>query len=227
MRLDELVGIKQQASDIIDKLKYKHEYTLQDIDYAKIIVTEMEDMGYKFLGSGNYGAAFKHPNGYVIKLVDNDPCYIDFVMYANKHTANPHLPKFKSKTIAMFGVNFYMVRMEHLEENPPEDQEYLRTIYTIIKYQTHIKTFSDLNDYLNSKENDKVYKKFLAKYEQELSKDQAFWETALQLRNLSEQQCNFDLHYLNSMRRPDKTRVIIDPWVTKGRLSSLFSGYTH
>lgn len=216
MRLNELMGVKDQAGKLIKRLQHKRDRSIAYVD-ASEIVKQMERLGYKYVASGHFGATFRHPSGYIIKLIDSDPCYIKFVEYCKSNQNNPHLPKFKSKKATIFGKDFYMVRMEELIKNTDSDDEYLTQIFRLVKH-TELHSVDDL---LLHVQNTRYYVKYADLVDQELG----FWETVLDLKTLTAGECSFDMHSDNSMLRDDGTRVVIDPWASSLGLDTFFSEY--
>jgi hypothetical protein len=83
MKLNELVGVK----------KYK------DMQLPELITQVMNDNGFKKLGKGALGVAFKRQGDpYVYKLFVKDSCYQQFIEYAMKNPSKnfPRIYGFKS-----------------------------------------------------------------------------------------------------------------------------------
>lgn len=81
-------------------------------------------MGVK-IAHGKYGSVFIHPSwNYVVKLVEKDPNYLDFVSYVLKHP-NKHFPRFMRQPTVLHKFHtrrsnesnsWWVVRMEKLNE---------------------------------------------------------------------------------------------------------------
>jgi hypothetical protein len=51
-------------------------------------------MGFQLLGVGSYSTVWGQPGDpYVVKLVQDDPCFLRFAQYCNANRGNPHVPR--------------------------------------------------------------------------------------------------------------------------------------
>jgi hypothetical protein len=126
MRLDELIGVKK----------------LQDED-LKGIISHMQKSGFKELGRGAFGAAFKHPiKPGVIKFWVKDSSYDSFIDYIQKHPSK-YFPKLLSKPKELssfflrpkhFPDKVKYVRMEELK--PIENHKILSSLSALLSRLT-------------------------------------------------------------------------------------------
>lgn len=184
MRIDELTGYEQfQSSD----------RNIEDVVHH--MVTEL---GYKLIGSGTYAYTLEHPNGYIIKVVDNDKCYRNFIDYCKNNRSNPHLPKFKSFRPLFLNPleNIFAIRMEKLE---PVDFDFSLQLKDWL---------TDLERANDTKAKKTVFDNIFYKKNNELL------DTLLDLQHQLPNNCKMDVrfNYDNVLQRNNGTKVISDPW---------------
>lgn len=192
MRIDELLGYKNTTSKYIDSNNKKN-----------YVNRMMQDAGYKFLGSGAYGSAFMHPKGYVVKVVySGDNCYYKFVEYCLKNQNNPHLPKFKTKTLKKFDKNFYLVRMEPLLDLTEIELKAAKILIRNALNPPYTHVLGNRGEPEFPKEFDHV------------EEYKSFFKTVVELNKNKEKGCYNDLEHsqTNVMKRSDGIFVVLDPW---------------
>lgn len=133
MRLDELVGVKK----------------FHDVDMEGVIKS-LDASGFKELGRGAFGAAFKHPTKPgIIKFWIKDSSYDDFIDYVQKNPSI-YFPKLLSKPKEMstfflrpthFPNKVKYVRMEELTELHSQ-----KVISQLIKLLDTLKDYSKYPD---------------------------------------------------------------------------------
>lgn len=196
MRIDELTGYRQFQKT-----------TFSSFDDLYVYMTKNLNMTYA--GRGAWGVAFEHPNGYIVKVVDNDPCYMQFVKYCRQHQDNPHLPRFKSSRILYLDKTAFVVRMEKLSNFSTDYAAGTRLINGInmLKGQHNFGTVEEYKTHLEDLGHE---------YFDDIDKDKALLQTMLDLTNAMPKNCYADMKYnmSNFMLRGD-TVVIIDPWASK------------
>lgn len=214
MLLNELKGVKRYYNK-----------TIHDI------AAELEqEHGIKFIGGGRYGAVYTHPSwDYVVKVVDYDPEYMEFVDYVIKHP-NKHYPKIVKRPVKLrafwtrrpqdTNAVVHIVKIEKLQ--PIQDQNVLNFIVE------NLENFSTaLYRKLHKPEVYKQYDTEVSRYKQFLlpdgsyksvSKDEIFeqnpWFESLckaYMDIVQNVQGSPDVHAKNFMQRTDGTIVIIDP----------------
>lgn len=181
MRLNELQGVKKHLKPEIK--------TFSDLqDY-------MKELGFEYINKGKYGAVFDKPGAdYVVKIIKDDSCYLDFVRYCKDNQNNPHLPKIKGNIIKL-GHRGYLVRLEKLTPLSPAEFKETGIFEFLRKYEDKFWMSPD--------------ERKLASDFEEQNKKMA--NTLIELKERTPMDCHFDLHEDNVMKRGN-TYVIIDPY---------------
>jgi len=195
--ITELTGYKKITQDVISK--------------EKSIRQLFTDAGYVHVGSGSYGYAYRHPSGYIVKVVlDGDHCYYKFVEYCLKNQNNPHLPKFKTKLLRKFNENFYVVRMEELIRLT--EKEY-KAAKILIDHSNHPLVSLPAKPYHVLKNKDEEEYEFPKQFDH-VPEYKTFFDTLLDVNKNRPSKCYEDLTYSQSnvMKRSNGIFVILDPW---------------
>ena len=187
--ITELTGYKKIISDLTSGKENLHQF--------------IKNLGYKHISSGSFGHAYKHHSGYIIKVIRDDTCYYKFVEYCLKNANNPHLPKFKTKSLNKFDPSFFMVRMEELSKISADD---LRIVGRLIERAIS----KDPKFGLPPNKN-------MHKFPEELEhipEYKTFFDTLIDIDKNIPAMCSEDLSYSasNVMKRSERVFVVIDPW---------------
>lgn len=114
----------------IDELTLTHELKAagDEWDAPPALKKILSRHGWESLGTGAEAAVAEHPQkAYVLKIFNSDSNYVNFVKFVQRHTANPHVPRFSRYVRQVPGTEFSYVRMEKLQ---PITHEALVNNYT-------------------------------------------------------------------------------------------------
>jgi len=210
MLLNELIGVKRfHGKSTGDLIKMARRF------------------GIKFVGSGEYGQVFTHDRWpYVIKIIENDPAYLDFIDFVIKHPSK-HYPKIVKRPLKLHkfhtredsGKDFlWVIKVEKLKELHAEIArfiaDYLENASSLLNRMEHGKDELD-------REAPKIEYRMpdgsVMKIQQRELFDRVPW-----FKSLCKAYMEISLHVDwspdikedNFMMRDDGTIVIIDPvWV--------------
>ena len=208
MLLQELTGVKKYSKltgkALINKLYREHKI--------------------KAIGQGAYAVVFEHPSwNYVLKIFQDDPCYLAFIKWVKAQAENEHLPKIvrSPKRVSSFFTRpsahqeFYGVKLERLEELTFEQRDLLDDLDRYLnKILNKLKAKEDPSD---------VIKWFSTKVKVSIDdledkiQISTLLTTILEIDASMGGGCALDLHVGNFMRR-GSTIVIIDPFYGYGEL---------
>ena len=165
-----------------------------------MVKAALHNMGFQLLGVGSYSTVWALPDDpHVVKLVQDDPCFLRFAEYCNANRANPHVP-----------------RMGRVMRWPgADDGEALVFTERLQPLRLPLDLYHQMERYLNAQRSGRPAAAENTRFAEEhpglartLDELAAIFAPA--------RHCDVDMGPANFMQRGDGTIVITDPFSTNG-----------